>query len=152
VVDRPRLLQRWRLGVATWAHNIIGSRESPSPLDLAAACDAVFGRIARSGSWEDLRHCTTELRFLCRHFDRLIEATRLHEGASPEVCVASAALARVRQDLVEVMPIPWYPPGFCRHHARLRDTLYDAVSHLRYGLLVLSWARAAAPRPRTRVS
>jgi hypothetical protein len=146
VAERPQPLEQWRSGLARWARRIIAPRSVLPALDLPATCDAVFGRIAQAGSWEDLRHCATELRFLSLHADRLIEATRVAYGDGAEIRVANAALVRMRRDLDAVWPVPRYPRGFCQCHAQMRNTLYDAVGQLRYGLLVLTWARAGRHR------
>lgn len=134
--------------MVTWTHGILAPRKALSapPTNLQSACDAVFTRLAHAGSRQELLHCASELCFLSRHLDRLIDSARVEVGESQEILAARAALARARRDLVEVMPASRYPTGFYRCHARMRNILYDVVADLRYGLLVLHWARTGSRR------
>jgi hypothetical protein len=141
-------LERWGSRVTSWTQVILPSRaEAQVPVvDVRAACDRVHLQVADAGHWRELRDSATELRFLVLHAERLVEATRREYGDSREVGVAMNALDRVRRDLREVAPAPRHPYAFGASFVETRNTLYDAIWHLRYGLLVLGWARLEQPR------
>jgi len=141
-------LERWVSRVTAWAQVIVTPRlDVQLPLiDVQAACDRVFLQVADAGHWRELRDCATELRFLSLHAERLVEAMRAEDGNSREICVAMNALDRVRRQLSEVTPAPRHPHGFGASFVEMRNTLYDAIWDLRYGLLVLGWARLEKSR------
>jgi hypothetical protein len=147
---RPHLLERWGARAPVWTR--IG-RAPPVELrfqlnDVQLACDRLFHRVASTGSWRDLRDCSTELRFLVLHSDRLVELARHDHGDGPEVRVACSALERVRHDLASAPPASRYALDFTPSCLELRNSLYDALWHLRYALLVLGWVRLDPPRYR----
>ena len=137
--------------MAAWARAGETRQTGPQlPLDeLQAACDRLFRRVAEAREWGELRDCATELRFLSLHAERLVEATicEYGEGRRREIDAASAALTRVREQLAMVGPAPRMlrGPSFMAR----RNALYDALAHLRYGLVTLGWARLEKPRGST---
>lgn len=135
-------LEQWGSRVTAWTHLIVAPRvDVQLPLiDVSTACDRVFLQVTDAGDWRELRDCSTELRFLSLHAERLVEAMRAEYGNSRAIGAAINALERVRRDLSEVTPAPRHRHGFGTSFVAMRNSLYDAIWQLRYGLLVLVWS------------
>jgi hypothetical protein len=109
---------------------------------VRAACDRVAARLDQDPlSRRELSYIATELQFLTRQVEQLVDASSAASGMTQEVRVAHNVLQGVRENLYRVQPYQSWPGVPSYSMKVMRGELERAIWNTRYAMIVLAWGR-----------